>query len=102
MVELTVGNFDAEVTDRPGKVVVDFWGKGCGPCRMMEPVLERLERSMPEVAFARMCVTDYPNVAWAFDVVSVPSFVLFKDGAPVDQLVGAVPAARMRGFIESH
>ena len=95
MIELTPDSFDAQVTDVPGKVLVDFWGEGCGPCRLMDSVLEGVHELLPDIPIARMSVTAYPQVAWAFDVVSVPTLVLFEDGVPKDQLVGAVPVDRV-------
>ena len=85
MVELTKENFDARVTNAEGTVLVDFWSPGCGPCRAMEPVLE--------------AVAEHPDIAWAFKVVSVPTLVLFRDGVPVDDIVGAVPAQRIEDLL---
>ena len=84
MVELTKENFDARVTNAEGTVLVDFWSPGCGPCRAMEPVLEAVAA---------------PDIAWAFKVVSVPTLVLFRDGVPVDDIVGAVPAQRIEDLL---
>ena len=95
MVELTKENFDARVTNAEGTVLVDFWSPGCGPCRAMEPVLEAVAARHPEVRFAKLNAADFPDIAWAFKVVSVPTLVLFRDGVPVDDIVGAVPAQRI-------
>ena len=80
MVELTKENFDARVTNAEGTVLVDFWSPGCGPCRAMN-------------------AADFPDIAWAFKVVSVPTLVLFRDGVPVDDIVGAVPAQRIEDLL---
>lgn len=95
MVELTRENFDELVTHAEGAVLVDFWSPGCGPCRMMEPVLESVAARHPEVRFAKLNAAEFPDIAWAFEAVSVPTFVLFRDGVPVDDIVGAVPAQRI-------
>lgn len=99
MVELTKDNFDELVTEATGLVLVDFWSPGCGPCRMMEPVLEAVADRHPEVGFAKLDVSANPDIAWAFGVVSVPAFVLFRDGVPVGDIVGAVPAARIEELL---
>lgn len=95
MLELTKENFDGEVTNRPGKVLVDFWSPGCGPCRAMEPVLESVAARHPEVAFAKMNAAENPDVAWAFHVEAVPTLVLFQDGRPAGSITGAVPPQRI-------
>lgn len=99
MVELTKENFDAEVTDAEGAVLVDFWSPGCGPCRAMESVLDAVAARHPEVRFAKLNAADYPDIAWAFKVVSVPTLVLFRDGVPVEDVVGAVPAQRIEDLL---
>lgn len=99
MVELTKENFDAQVTDAEGAVLVDFWSPGCGPCRMMEPVLDAVAARHPEVRFAKLNAANFPAIAWAFKVASVPTLVLFRDGVPVDDIVGAVPAQRIEELL---
>lgn len=99
MVELTKENFDAQVTNAEGMVLVDFWSPGCGPCRAMESVLEAAAARHPEVRFAKLNAADYPDIAWAFKVVSVPTLVLFRGGVPVDDIVGAVPAQRIEELL---
>ena len=96
MVELTKANFDAQVTEASGLVLVDFWSPGC---RMMEPVLEAVAARHPAVRFAKLDAAANPDIAWAFNVVSVPAFVLFRDGVPVGEIVGAVPAQRIEELI---
>lgn len=91
MVRLTRDNFDEEVTEATGCVLVDFWSRGCGPCRAMEPVLEAVAAHHPEVKVAQLNVAEHPDIAWAFQVVSVPTLLLFRDGAPAGEIVGAVP-----------
>ena len=64
VVELTKENFDREVTEASGHVVVDFWTPGCGPCRALDSVLEELANAHPDVRFARMNAAAFPDVAW--------------------------------------
>lgn len=95
MIELTKDNFDHEVTEAAGRVLVDFWSPGCGPCRAMEPVLASAASRHPDVKFAKMNAAENPDVAWAFNVVAIPTLVLFEDGRPIADLTGAVPAQRI-------
>ena len=99
MVTLTKANFDELVTEASGLVLVDFWSPGCGPCRRMEPVLEGMAARHPTVRFAKLDAAANPDIAWAFNVVSVPTFVLFRDGVPVGEIVGAVPAVRIEELL---
>ncbi len=99
MVELTKANFDELVTEASGLVLVDFWSPGCGPCRMMEPVLDGVAARHPAVRFAKLDAAANPDIAWAFNVVSVPTLVLFRDGVPVGEIVGAVPAVRIEELL---
>ena len=91
MVELTKENFDARVTNAEGTVLVDFWSPGCGPCRAMEPVLEAVAARHPETRFAKLNAAEHPDI--------VPTLVLFRDGVPVDDIVGAVPAQRIEDLL---
>lgn len=100
MLELTKENFDAVVTEATGRVLVDFWSPGCGPCRMMEPLLEAAAARHPEVVFAKMNAAENPDVVWAFEVVAVPTLVLFENGQPKDTITGAVPAQRIDELLE--
>ena len=67
--------------------------------RAVEPVLEAAAARHPEVRFAKLNAADYPDIAWAFKVVSVPTLVLFREGVPVDEIVGAVPAQRIEELL---
>lgn len=99
MRELTKENFDEVVTEAHVPVLVDFWSPGCGPCRMMEGVLAGVAERHPEIVFAKLDAAAFPDVAWAFGVVSVPTLVLFRDGMPVKDIVGAVPAPQVEELL---
>lgn len=100
MVELTKENFDHEVTEVPGRVVVDFWSPGCGPCRMLEPILDQVSAAHPDVRFAKVNASALPDVTWAFEVMSTPTIVLFEDGVPKDRIEGLVPASRIEQMLK--
>ncbi len=88
---LTENNFKAEVLDSELPVLVDFWATWCGPCQMMGPVVEEISKELDgKVKVAKVNVDENPNLAEQYDVMSIPNFVLFKNGAVVNQAVGAV------------
>ena len=89
--ELTVQNFDAEVTKFSHPVLVDFWASWCGPCRMMSPLFEELAKEMSDVTFAKVNVDDAPELAMRFNVLSIPTFVVLKGGTEIGRFSGAMP-----------
>jgi thioredoxin 1 len=92
---LADATFDETVGSK-STVVVDFWAEWCGPCKMLRPVLDDLAREHPEIAFAAVDTDAYPALSARFDVMSVPSLLVFRDGALVKRLVGARGKAVLR------
>ena len=102
-VELTDANFREVVKSHP-VVVVDFWAPWCGPCRVVSPVLEQLASEMAgQATFAKLNVDDNPATSQQFGIQGIPTIMVFKDGEPVDGLVGAAPKqmieARIRPYV---
>jgi thioredoxin 1 len=93
--------FDEEVTKSSTPVVVDFWADWCGPCKMVAPIIEDLAEEMGDkVKFAKVDVDSNPKVAMQFSIRSIPTLLIFKDGKPVGQVVGALPKAVLKKRVE--
>ena len=84
--------FDREVLQDSGTVLVDFWATWCGPCRMLAPVLEELSQ---QVKVVKVDVDENPQLAMAFQVSSIPTVVSFRDGKALKKSVGVVPGEKL-------
>jgi len=82
--------FDEEIGSSSEPVIVDFWAEWCGPCKMIAPVLDEIATEQAgKVRVAKLNVDDNPDIARRFDVMSIPTLIIFKDGEPQKRLVGA-------------
>ena len=100
---LDASNFDEAIANSPKPVLVDFWAGWCMPCKVMKPVFEAMARDYAGRAyFAKVDIDRNPSVAMKFDVMSIPNFVVFKDGRPVDRVVGAVGRPGLEGTLRKH
>jgi thioredoxin len=94
MRELEPATFDDAIS--AGPLVVDFWAPWCRPCTALEPVLERLEGQVP---VARLNIDEHPEIASRYDVLSIPTVILFADGAPRGSVIGLRPFAHFERWL---
>jgi thioredoxin 1 len=95
-VTVTDASFAEDVLNSDKPVLVDFWATWCGPCRMVAPVLEEIAGEHPDkITVAKLDVDANPTVARDYQVLSIPTLILFKGGEPVKQIVGAKPKAAL-------
>ena len=88
IVTLTEDNFQTEVLDDPGLILIDFWAEWCQPCRMLAPAFEELNREEPQVKFCRVNVDEQGELAQMFGIESIPTLLCVKGGKAVKRLVG--------------
>jgi thioredoxin 1 len=98
--EVTDSNFQAEVIEAEGPVLVDFWAPWCGPCRVVAPVLEEIAQERQELRIVKLNVDENQQTAASFQVLSIPTMILFRGGQPVKTVVGAYPKKRLEAELE--
>ncbi|RKF19344.1 thioredoxin [Altericroceibacterium spongiae] len=99
---VTDASFQADVLDSDKPVLVDFWADWCGPCKMIAPALEEISEELSgQMTIAKMDIMENPDVPGQMGVQSIPFMVLFKDGKPVSQKLGAAPKSQLKQWIES-
>jgi thioredoxin 1 len=101
--EFTDDNFAKEVLQADKPVLVDFWAPWCGPCKMIGPIIEKLSTELAtQVKIGKLNVDDNQATAGEYNVMSIPTLLLFKNGKVVDQAMGFTPEPRLRAFIAQH
>lgn len=95
--EVTDADFEQKVIKSPTPVVVDFWAPWCKPCQMIAPIMDKLAKDYEgRVKFCKLNVDRSPQLASKYGVMSIPFLLFFRDGQPVDQVVGSVTESRLK------
>ena len=95
--------FDADVVENSKAVLLDFWAEWCGPCKMIAPLLDEVADKYEEkLDVVKLNVDENPNVAQKFGIRSIPTLILFKDGAVQAQLMGAMPMRQLEEFLDTN
>lgn len=98
--KLSANNIEAETKE--GLTLVDFWAEWCGPCRMLNPVLEELEKKYQgKIKFAKVNVDDNQELAQSYQIMSIPAVILFKDGVAKEKVVGYKPKDAWEKYLDS-
>ncbi|MFW5770958.1 MAG: thioredoxin [Spirochaetota bacterium] len=100
LVELTETNFEQEVLNEKGKVLVDFWAPWCGPCRMQTPILERLAQNGVNAKIAKLNTDKVQSIARKYGITSIPTMIIFENGQEADRMIGVQPEETLKSKLQ--
>ena len=98
--KITKDNFQTEVLEAKGTVLVDFWASWCGPCKMIGPIIDQIADERTDIKVGKINVDDEQELAVQFKVMSIPTLLVFKDGKVVNQSMGAKPKAAILAMLD--
>jgi thioredoxin 1 len=97
---VTEQDFEQQVLQSDQLVLVDFWAEWCGPCHAIAPVLDEIAQERSELKVVKLNIDEQPAVAQRYGVMSIPTLILFKDGAEAKKVIGAYPKRRLEAELE--
>ena len=100
--EFTSENFDQSVLQADKPVLVDFWAPWCGPCKVMGPIVEELAGEMDSVIVGKVNVDNNSDIAMKYNILSIPTFIVFKGGQVAEQFSGSMSKDDLRAKVEKH
>jgi thioredoxin 1 len=100
LTEVTDNNFQAEVIESDQATLVDFWAPWCGPCRAVAPILEEIAAEHTDIKIVKLNVDDNQRTAAQYQVLSIPTMILFKDGAAAKTIIGSYPKRKLLEQLE--
>lgn len=100
VLHITKENFNAEVVNSDRPVLLDFWATWCGPCRMVGPLVEEIAAEYPEIKVGKVNVDEQPELAAQFQIMSIPTLMVVKNGKITQRVVGARPKAQILALVQ--
>ena len=100
--EINEKNFEQEVLKSKNPVVIDFWAEWCGPCRMFSPIIDEVSENYKNVNFAKLNVDENEAIAKQYNIMSIPTTIMFKNGKVHAMMIGAIPKDALKKWIDSN
>lgn len=100
IIEAADGTFEQEVLKAEKPVLIDFWAQWCGPCRAMSPIVEEIASERTDIKVVKVNVDDCPAVSNEYGIMSIPTFMIFKNGEAAAEQVGSIGKAGLNAFID--
>ena len=100
VITITRENFNEEIRNSEKPVLLDFWASWCGPCRMVSPIVDEIAEERTDIKVGKVNVDEQPELASAFQVMSIPTLVAIKDGKIVSQATGARPKKQILSLLD--
>lgn len=101
VIKITSSSYEIEVEKSDKKVLIDFWADWCGPCKMMSPVVDAVAQEMPDIKVCKVNVDEEPDLARRFNIMSIPTLVVIKDGKIADMSVGLTDKSALMQMIKN-